>query len=393
MSPQGPLSGHPALAQPNAAQARRLDQIGRERGRVRRASGRAPGADAAPHGLAAPQGLAAPAGLLAPPRWAADADHPALRHLGAPFSAATFTLSGAVMRRLCELNSFPVPAAPARVLFGLRACRVVTAPPAGPHGWTEFRDAVDLAEDVPDHVDFHCVMGVWDTGTDKVGVVRASTVPNRHYMTTCVNGGDRANMLPTGCYRYVVGTHRKIPGCFLDTEPFPVLRTFDDLCYTRTDTWDLGAEPGDNLHCTAGGEAGTRYSSAGCQVVHGFVENGKHRGFFAQLRELAGLPPKAENVGGPFSYVLLTGRDARLVAQGAEPADARRLRFGSEGPRVRAMAEALRARGVQAPLRSRLDNGLRSALIQWQLARNEALGQGRAADDVLTADEAAFLGV
>lgn len=172
-----------------------------------------------------------------------------------------------------------------------------------------------------------------------------------------------------------------------------MLRSFDDLCYTRTDTWDLGASPGDNLHCTAGGESGTKFSSAGCQVVSGFVDNGRHRGFFAQLRELAGLPPQAVHTPGRFSYVLLTGRDARLVAQTGGPESMRRLRFGSEGPRVRALAEALRARGVAAPLGSRLDDGLRSALIRWQLDRNESLGQGRAADDVLTPDEAAFLGV
>lgn len=378
------MAGHDtgaAFGEPTARAVARLEGNGRERGR--RGTPRVgPTPDPGVSVLAA-EGA----------RWASDADSPCYAHLGAAFSADAFRLTGAVMRALCEVNAFQVDDLGPQVLFGLRGCRILTPPPAGRPGWTEMMDGVDLAEDVPDHFTWRCTLGVWDRDTDRVGVVSGSTVPNVHWMRLCVQGKDRANLLPTGSYRYDVGTHRGTPGCFMNPGPYAVLRTFDALCYTRSDTWDRRATPGDNIHCTPHGEHGAAFSSAGCQTAWGWVDGGNHRGFFAQLREMAGLTPKAVNEPRAYRYVLLTGRDARLMTTAPDPGSLRRLRFGSRGPRVAQLAAALRALGKPAPATDVLDVYLREQLIGWQQERSLRLGQGRAADDVLTPAEAAELGV
>ncbi|HSP70036.1 MAG TPA: N-acetylmuramoyl-L-alanine amidase [Bryobacteraceae bacterium] len=323
-------------------------------------------------------------------RWADDNKSIDYRHLGAGGVSGAFAFTPALLNRLCELNRFDVTKGQDEVLFGLRGCEVVGPVPAG------FVATVQLSETMPDHKNARCILGVWKRSTAQFRVFTASTVPNWALMERFRQGGDRANLLPTGCYLYKVGSHRpgtraEVPGAFLEAAEVVILRTLDDLEYTISDTWDSG-DVGDNIH-PARLDQGARspfFSSAGCQTVPGNVRNGSHTGTWAQLRAAAGLSassPASEN-GRRFVYALFTGRDARLLSQGTPANSLIRLRFGSTGVDVTAIQLQLRTLGrLTGGANGVFDVPTKLAYIAWQRARSAAT-----ADGVVTPSDAASLG-
>lgn len=323
------------------------------------------------------------------PYWPSDADSPCYRHIGVGFSAAPFALTAEAMQKLCEANFFQDAlndhASGRPVLFGLRGCTLLGTT------WTNAESEVWLREDVPDHAIARCVIGVWHQ--DTVGLVRGSTVPNFEYMNDYMTGSGSSNMLPTGCYKFMVGTHvgrskNFYPLVFrLDQDVVP-LRSTNDLCYTRSDFWGTVENVNDNIHPSilTTTHVVPRFSSAGCQTV--MDSTGKNTGNYtqlmAQLRELAGNPANNTN----FRYVLLTGREARLAA--TDPTvNLKRLRIGSNDNRVMALQTAI---GLSGPTSLFGPNTLKG-LITWQKSRNQALGQGSVADGVLSLAEAAALNI
>jgi peptidoglycan hydrolase-like protein with peptidoglycan-binding domain len=267
-------------------------------------------------------------------------------------------------------------------MFGLRGCRLTEGTATG------FVSAAQLSEDLPDHNDFHCVLGVWRRSSGQIALFQGSTVPNWRLMEGFRQGGERANLLPTGLYSYKVGTHRPntrgaIPGAFIQQGEVTVARTLDDLVYTVHDLWEAGAV-GDNIHPARLGRsgAGPFFSSAGCQTLPGNFGSGRHTGLWADFRSAAGLSPavpRSEN-GRLYSYVLLTGRDARLAANNAVPSALVRLRFGSSGPDVQALQQGLKQSGqYRGAITGTLDAATSIAYVTWQQARD-----GGAADAIVT---------
>jgi N-acetylmuramoyl-L-alanine amidase len=324
-------------------------------------------------------------------RWAPDDRNIDYRHLGAAFDARAFTFTPALLERLCALNRFDVKAGQDEVLFALRGCQFAETAPAG---WSA---TISLSEAVPDHKNARCIVGVWKRSTARFRLFTGSTVPNWVLMERYRQGGDHSNLLPTGRYLFHVGTHRpgtagEIRGAFLEDGDFVVLRTLNDLEYAIGDTWDSG-DFGDNIHPARldGGAHAPFFSSAGCQTVPGNVRDGRHTGNWADFRAAAGLSassPASED-GRRFVYALLTGRDARLIAQGRPDSALMRLRFGSSGADVTALQLGLSGAGL---LKGSAADGVlgavtKMAYIRWQTARDP-----NTTDGVVTPGDGASLG-
>jgi hypothetical protein len=325
--------------------------------------------------------------------WAPDASSIDYRHLATAINTRSFAFTPRLLERLCALNRFDVNAGQDEVLFGLRGCQFATER-SNPAGWT---DSVDLSEAVPDHKNSHCILGVWKRSTARFRLFTGSTVPNWRLMERYRQGGDHANLLPTGRYLFHVGTHRggtrgEIRGAFIEHGDFVVLRTLNDLTYAIGDTWDSGSF-GDNIHPARldGGEHPPYFSSAGCQTVPGNVRDGRHTGKWAEFREAAGLSASAPGSedGRRFVYVMLTGREARLLVERQPDVALMRLRFGSSGDNVMALQLALGSagllRGGSSP--GSFDAATKMAYIRWQTARDS-----HTADGVVTPSDGAALG-
>jgi Papain-like cysteine protease AvrRpt2 len=340
----------------------------------------------------APQARAAePRRLVRPLGWAADTDSPDYSHLGnVPGMSSAFTLDATVLEVLCDLNSFDVTTdadGTGVVLFGLRGCAILEG------GNGAFVPSVSLTEDMPDHEANHCVLGVWKrTGVDagKIAVVRGSTVPTRKFVKAFAadpnSASRKCNMLLTGRLPFVIGDHRRadpahhLRGVFHEgSDQVVVIRSRDDEVYTTTDLFEA-ANPGDNIHPSRHIHD-DRFSSKGCQTIPG---SGNDAGDqfdsdappgWVTFRRRAGLTaataPASEN-GRRFTYVLLTGREARLVAQNQSTDPAmRRLRFGSSGTRVEDLQNAL---GLS--LTGTMDAATTMAWITEQQRRNAGKADG-----------------
>lgn len=279
---------------------------------------------------------------LPPVSWAPDALSPDYAHLGPKLAppGRSFQLTADDLAYLCRMNSFDLSSAGPAILFGLRGCVIDDA------------ESLHLRDVRPDHMTTRCVMGVWEPASRKVSVFPGSTVPNAQAVRRWLTTRDAGNLLATGMYGYVTGTHNGKPGCFLLRTTSGVRRTVlvrrsgDDARYELDDFVDP-CQPGDNIHPTFH-QTMTAFSSLGCQVVVGSATPaGAHSGPWAEFRRKAGLP---KDDGVPFTYFVLTGAEARLAAKhrAAGTLDSpvafqtfRRLRFGSSGPEVARLQLAL----------------------------------------------------
>jgi len=325
--------------------------------------------------------LSRPAMTAADARWAGDADSPDYRHLGQPGLSQVFTLDAAVLARLAGLNRFDVKAGQDQVVFGLRGCTLETNVPA-------LSRSAPVTETVPNHVDNSCIIGVWKRSTGELACFAASTVPNWEYMEAHRQGRLKANLLPTGRYLFRIGTHRagtgsQVQGALLENQEEMVLRTSDDLTYTVRDEWDRGWF-GDNIHAgwntiSAGSSDKPDFSSAGCQTVPGKSSGDRPSGPWSEFRAALGLDnahPTADD-GKTFVYLLLTGREARLAANGTPDDNLTRLRFGSSGPDVMAVQQGLAGAGFSP---GRADGAwgaaTSEAFIKWQRKRDAGAADG-----------------
>ncbi len=312
------------------------------------------------------------------PRFAATQDSPDLFHTASALVAEPFALEYRHLLALAEANGFDLALQTnPYVLFGLRGCRIALA------SSEVFGTSVELIESVPDHFTAQCVIGILDTMAGTIAAYNASTVPDAAFMYAQATGLEGANMMPTGLYRYDVGTHgasrpvieTRQPGAWRQARAWPVRRVKSVpqdrvLSYTHAAEWDTGAacgplrpSTGNNIHAAILDASGMRikFSSAGCQTIPGRYAPRPRRpvGAFSRLREAAGLVKELalQEVGGvlqtkttddgkPFRYMLLTGREARIAARATDiPKVLQRLRYGSRGEALAALRAALAARG------------------------------------------------
>ncbi|MFN7179773.1 trypsin-like peptidase domain-containing protein [Hyphomonas sp.] len=322
-------------------------------------------------------------------KWPVLADHPDTKHLAHLKvdlnKGMSFDLTGAALRKALAMASTPVnPKWGRKVLFGIRGALPKAG--AGEDLSASFFPAVPMREIEPNHVDYHCTLGVWDTQTDEVFVCHGSTVPAVGYLWNSVNGrsgeaiGKGSNMLAPGVYLHKVGTHADMsssrqPGAFRQAAKMCVMRLAGEQLSFRQGNvrWDTSSDAGeisiwDNIHAGLGAppEWGAKHFSAGCQVVRGSVMTRDSRdrptGHWRAFREAAGLAPDpvvtaAAAAGRPFpavstpedgagfAYVLLTAREVRIAAENmdAPATDLQflKLRRGSQGETVKALQQAL----------------------------------------------------
>lgn len=242
--------------------------------------------------------------------------------------------------RLCALNSFPIPK-DGMVFVGLRGML-----PKDPNNQKlDTSHEVELAEvtyETP-----RCTLIQWLPLEGRFATYPGSTVPNIRAIRGAVpRNGVGTNQLMTGLYGdYRKGTHKAgsptAHAAFRQSALHPIQRSGDDLDYDSDDRIEW-VNPGDNIH------AGwcfmdTIHASAGCQVIVGYPRCQKRgdapaQGPWATFQERAYALPQAS-----FPYYLLDGRNAaRLINQGSKGMV--RLRYGSQGPLVKELQEALKER-------------------------------------------------
>lgn len=304
--------------------------------------------DVAAQALAGAMFAAAAAGA----KWASDEVQPDYAHLGPNLpTGLAFTLVADDLALLAQLNDFDVTSgSDAPILFGLRGAGIVKDHTAG--------QSIVLIDQRPDHILPRCVIGVWDRGAGKVSVFPGSTVPNQAAVAMYKNTQKAGNLLATGFYEYRCGPHttknQSTPGAFLlrkadmSHRTVVVRRSLDDLIYQRGDMAHR-CEPGDNIHPTFFSQP-VGFSSLGCQTVVGTFKNGAHSGPWGAFRTAAGFTTANGAPGKAFSYMLLTGAEARMASALRTSGLAsdkialrklRRLRFGSRGTAVKALQQQL----------------------------------------------------
>lgn len=283
------------------------------------------------------------------PQWLEMDKQPDYRHLaGYAQPPESFTLNAEVLEFLAARNAFVYRDARPVRLFGLRGC--ILPGNALESDWAREHTLQRLA---PNHVNPRCTMGIWRVSDGQIRLFRSSTVPQAANMAAALlQDGWGASLLPTGFYRYRLGTHnagtpRPQAGALKhDESSYVVLRTTRDLVYdvfSPVDVWTLGSNH--NIHAAGMDWANPRYDSSGCQVVHGkYTPNRLYtEGAWSTYRREAGLVGEDglaaadESQGqGTFDYMLLTGLEAALAQQGARDFmdGYHPLRPGSSGPRV-----------------------------------------------------------
>jgi predicted chitinase/peptidoglycan hydrolase-like protein with peptidoglycan-binding domain len=269
-----------------------------------------------------------------------------------------FKIGAADMELLIKANAFDPKGPDGRVVFGFRGATIVDA--GKRNGAVTDADMLELEETRPDHRNFRCVIGFYQRGTGKLSAFTASTVPNVKYLTNYYlwknklggNSGISANMMPTGCYVFRVGSHSsgKIKPALRMTDPDNladdakacVLRTSNDLTFSHDDLFDY-CMPYDNIHCAYANDS---FSSAGCQTIQGPDKKGPWGQFQDVLEKL--------KINTRLDYMLLTGREASIAAWLRDAGRAEdqdeilrrlgRLRVGSLGAAVNRLQEKI---GVQ----------------------------------------------
>lgn len=255
-----------------------------------------------------------------------------------------FTIQHQHLQKLCEVNSYPVPS-DGMVFFGIRGCLPVDT---SNHN---FLAQQNLNLRTVDYKSPRCTLGQWLPATEKLAVFPGSTSPHQQFTTTSATS---ANELMTGYYNdYRKGKHKagKPTGhhAFKQTQGCPVRRDHNrDLNYDELDDTVEYNFPLDNLHagwCIS--TSAISHASAGCQVVVGHPKcprrgDAPESGPWKIFRENAYALPQDR-----FPYVLSEGQNIQEVVQKMEggikiPA---RVRFGSNGPLVTKVQEALKARG------------------------------------------------
>lgn len=246
------------------------------------------------------------------------------------------------LRRLCEINSFPIPE-DGMVFLGLRGCLPVD------------EDNEDFAaehEIIPAEINYlnpRCTLGQWLPKEGKMALFPGSTVPHiKHVKISKERNGLGANQLMTGYYKdYRKGIHGvgKATGheAFRQTEGHPIRRTADDFDFDNDDRVEF-ENPYDNIHAAwSMGINHDYYASAGCQVIVGYPaceKRGKEpdEGPWRVFKKNAYDRKQQDR----FPYMLLNARDAQKVALRATQKMSARLRFGSESDLVAQLQETLK---------------------------------------------------
>jgi Putative peptidoglycan binding domain len=254
----------------------------------------------------------------------------------------SFELTEEHLVLLWDLNQFQIPR-DRWVFFGLRGCL-----PVSDQDHSFARSHAVKIEGV-DYLHPRCTLGQWQPGRG-FALFPGSTIPHRsHVAASRPQGGAGTNQLMTGYYSdYRKGKHKAgsptAHDAFRQDNKLPIQRSADDADFDADDRVDF-EQPFDNLHAAwSHGVSHDSYASAGCQVIVGFPQCAKRdnhpdTGAWKAFKDNAYSIEQTS-----FPYVLLTGRDAERVVHSTLPMSPK-LRYGSKGPLVPLLQQALRKRG------------------------------------------------
>jgi lysozyme family protein len=302
-----------------------------------------------------------------------------------------------VSSRLLELasrrNNFAVPAGEL-VFFGIRGA--VTDSEAG----TSFAAEHSVRLATVNYISMCCTIGQWDRKNGTVALYQGSTVPARGSIIAAkAISGSGTNRLIPGKFLYEKGMHKPNRDgghrAFRQAAFFPVQRSANDLSYDAQDPIDLGTGPGhfvwDNLHSAYSEDPGG-YASAGCQVVRGLPMSRDRRmapetGPWQKFIETAYEQFAEQQL---FTYLLFTADELGVVANADVSLTRQVVKFGSSGPLVKKVQEALLSAGfAPGPIDSAFGRSSLKALVDFQIAKFGAGG----ADGVCGANSFAALGL
>jgi len=290
-------------------------------------------------------------------RWVASTrNQPDQWHLPAETADDAFELDAGLIRAAISAGAYhPYQGAHGKLIISLRGCQFV-----GDVSSVEDVRAVSLRAVSPDHENYRCLIGVFDTQSDRISLYLGSTVPRRTGMLGYYNRfnfGHKTrlcNLLPSGLYEHCVGTHYSVklgPVEYvlrLGDGPEPanagkatVLRTRNDLVYGTADFWDETV-PADNIHPAF---LTSSFSSLGCLTVRGSQKPDQPytsaSGEWAAFRRKAGFDGR--NRGVRYDNLLVSGHELASLAVTAvnDPDALTCLRHGSQGDRVQRLQEQL----------------------------------------------------
>lgn len=300
-----------------------------------------------------------------------------------------FTLAENHLRRLCEINSFPLPKTEL-AFFGLRGCLPIEV------GNQEFQSKNEVYIAETDYVHPRCTLAQWRPKDKAFALFPGSTVPHIKYIKISKErNGQGANQLMTGCYKdYRKGVHKEgeptAHEAFRQIEAHPIRRTADDFDFDNDDRVEFD-NPYDNIHAAwCMGVDHDDYASAGCQVIVGYPQcesrdNKPAVGPWKQFKE------DAYNISQTsFPYILLNGRDALGIVSNSSKKSPARLRFGSQGELVTRLQRALQKKGFYE---GNADGDFGNRTIRAVLAyQTSAFGPG-ADDGVVGPITASALGI
>jgi hypothetical protein len=237
--------------------------------------------------------------------------------------------------------------------------------------------SIEIREARVDHIDHHCLVGLWRPATKEVALFTGSTVPNLvnmqmflmyHFgLNNELPAGVKAEtamcaLMPQGLHTYKVNTHLpahgndRQMGCLRQDSTSPVVRARTFLNYSLEEVWDpLDWRPRGynensirvihaNLH-SATNRSSPPFASAGCTTISGRYDPKplKTVGAFEAFQAAMDIQIKADGSGSTrdgeiYRYMLVTGREARLhrkyLGDAVRLSALRRLRIGSVGAPV-----------------------------------------------------------
>ncbi len=314
-------------------------------------------------------------------KWpASDEEAPDYRYVAKEQVGIDFVLTPEVLDALIRLNSYEPHRQDGLMAFALRGAQLTSGHEI------ERADRVSLKQVRPDHRTFRCVIGFYHLADRKLSAYTGSTVPCRLAVYSYVNGGESANMLPTGLWTYYVWRHKNIrPALRLaysasDPEKgsaATVLRNKNNYQLDVSDTFDPST-PYDNVHCSyflsEDARLGASFSSWGCLTVRGTPSPSAQWAKFQSV--LDGLGPRKR-----VDLLLATGKDAAMCSLSGAAAKAilTALRPGSRGEEVRRLQEKL---GVSVTGYFAADTADKYTSFQRTFLSDA--GQGRIADGLFT---------
>lgn len=331
--------------------------------------------------------------------WARHDRSPEYRSFDESLAGQPFRFTPEALELILSANGFEPTRQFERIVFALRGARLTDA-----SGRVDDLRQVDVAairaiETRPNHFDFRCIVGVYDTHTKRLSGFLGSTVPNVYNVSRQVGqSSNMANCLPTGVYEYVVGAHTRgngsrVEGALLQGTSFAkrldvtTLRSRNNKTFEIDDVWTLTGPINDNIHPSLSQDL-RRFSSAGCITLRGQFSRNAHtsgsEGEFGAFRAAMGFGTPEDYASGKRVYrefdgrrydlVLITGLEAAiassLVASGGavDPAIAHeklcRLRHGSRGPHVERLQNIL---GL--PRTGRFEAREKRGLVDMQMAK------------------------